>query len=96
MKLLVRVRPENGHFVASLHGDEVVRAVGSSRDSAISSLMGELDQKTFGELVEVEWAPKGIHALGGTYSGVAAELLQDIVAEAYRLRDEQKKTEFPE
>ena len=37
MKLLVRVRPENGHFVASLHDDDQFRAEGSSRDLAISA-----------------------------------------------------------
>ena len=95
MKLLVRVRPENGHFTASLHGDEQFRGEGPSRDSAISSLLEQLDKRGIDEIVEIEWPRRDILALSGSYQSIDAELLDDIIAEAYRERDAEKAAEFP-
>ena len=97
MKLLVSIRPENGHFVASLPGDERLRAEGGTRENAISSLLILLDQtRTEEELIEVEWPRRGLLSLAGSVKGEAAEALREIVADAYRLRDEQKAAEFPQ
>lgn len=96
MKLLVRIRPENGHFIASLHGDEQYRGEGPSRDSAITSLLAILDQRGIDEIVEIEWPRRDLLSLAGSYQGLDAELLDDIIAEAYRERDAEKAAEFPE
>lgn len=97
MQLLVSVRPENGRFVANLHGDTDIRGDGTTEDAAVVALEVELERRQrSGELRLIRFPKVAVTDLVGTYSGEEAEVLREICAEAYRQRDEEKAREFPE
>jgi hypothetical protein len=97
MHLTVLVTPHEGQFTASVLGSSEVSAVGSTKPAAVESLKVKLWQlQSAGELVTIEMPPVAIADLIGTYTTEQRESLREIVAEAYRLRDEEKAREFPE
>ncbi len=97
MSIEVQVTPTNGEFTASILGSSIVHAVGSSKPAAIEALKLKLQQlQNSGELVTIDLPVVSISDKIGTYTKEHRELLREICAESYRLRDEQKAQEFPE
>jgi hypothetical protein len=99
MSLPVYVEEENGAFTAAVVGSPQLNATGSSRDAAIAALRKDLANKAMaGDIVFVDVEPKGLLALAGRYAddATAREMWDELVAEAYRYRDELKAQEFPE
>jgi len=97
MSIEVLVTPTEGAFTASILGSSEIHAVGSSKSAAIESLKRKLQQlQLSGELVTIDLPSVAITDMIGTYTHEHRELLREITAEAYRLRDEEKSREFPE
>ena len=97
MTASVLVTPRDGRFTACILGSPEVNAVGDSATAAVSALEVELDRRNrAGELRLIELPPVALSDRVGTYSAEEKELLREIAAEAYRLRDEEKAREFPE
>lgn len=95
MSVPVWVERANGKFVASAVGHPAVRAEADTREAALAAVQDQLDARTAaGELVFLDVEPKGLQSLAGKYKGDRS--LKEIVAEAYRYRDELKAREFPE
>lgn len=99
MSVPVWVEQQNGKFTATVLGAPGVRAEAATKDAAIAAVRALLEERTSaGELVFVEVEPQGLLALAGRYATdpVSREMWEEVVAEAYRYRDEQKAREFPE
>lgn len=99
MSIPVMVESQNGTFTASVLGNPGVRATGDTKERAVAALKADLACKVVaGDLVFVDVEPKGLLALAGRYAEdeAAREMWDELVAEAYRYRDEQKAQEFPE
>ncbi len=95
MQFTFVVAAENGHYRASVFGVPAESATGDSREAAVETLRSRLEQRApAGELVTVTVEPQGLMALAGKYKD--DPMLDSIVVEAYRLRDEEKAREFPE
>ncbi len=89
MSVPVLVEAVNGQFAASLVGTPSMSFIKPTRTEAIEALKTDLAQRIrYGELVLVELnAISGVTALAGKYANDAT--LNDIVEEAYQLRDEE-------
>ena len=86
MSLAISVQADNGHFTATLLGDEKVVAHGANRHEAINALRRELMQRVDrGEIVEVDVEPIGLSDLAGKFADDPT--LDEICEEAYRERD---------
>jgi hypothetical protein len=97
MVMSVLITPRDGRFLASVLGSSEVSAVGDTKPAAIDALKAELARRqSAGELVAIEVPPVAVTDLVGRHSVAYRENLREIVAEAYRLRDEEKAREFPE
>jgi hypothetical protein len=91
----VMVEAVNGRFQASLVGAPAFRADGATKDEAIGALQAVLAGRTArGEVVWIDSPKVGLIDLAGVHADDPD--LDEIVREAYRLRDEQKAREFPE
>jgi hypothetical protein len=89
MTVPVWVEQNNGTFTATVPGVPGVRSETASREKAIDDVRQQLcTGAARGQLVMVDIDFVGVSGLAGTYSDDPA--LQEICAEAYRLRDEQK------
>src|SRR5262249_59558616 len=85
----VMIEPYDGQFAASILGAPTIRAVGTTRDAALSALHNDLAQRfARGEFVTLEVSTQAVTDLAGTYS--TDPTLRDICAEAYRLRDAER------
>ena len=99
MSVPVWVEQQNGKFTATVLGAPQVRADGPTREEAIRALQAAIaGYRDRGQLVLLD-------AYGFTAAELAArpplseeekEAWQEVVAEIYRERDEQKAREFPE
>jgi len=97
MTASVLVTPRDGRFMACILGSPEVNAVGDTKPAAIDALKAELTRRqSAGELVIIEMPPVAVADLVGRHSAEYRENLREIVAEAYRFRDEEKAREFPE
>jgi len=97
LKMAVRMTAENGKVRATLLGSPITYGEGATPDKAMDALNAELVRVIQNR--EVNWAvfndePEGLLALAGSLQDDPD--IDGIVAEAYRLRDEQKRLEFPE
>jgi len=91
----VLVELNNGRFFASIANDPKFRAEGASRDEAVRTLESDLQAKVArGEIVWINIPKRAITDFAGSFQDDPE--LDEIVREAYRLRDEQKAAEFPE
>ena len=89
MMFSVMIEPSDGQFAATLLGAPTIRAVGATRDAALSALHTDLAQRLArGEFVTLEVSAQGVTDLAGTYS--TDPTLRAICAEAYRLRDAER------
>lgn len=99
MTIPVWVEQQGGVFAASVCGAPGVRALADSREKAVAGLRAELEARmSAGELLLMDVEPKDLSSLAGRYANddVSRRAWEDLVAEAYRLRDEEKAREFPE
>ena len=93
MTVPVWVEQLNGTFTASVPGVPGVRAENANREKAIDAVRQQLRTGVAGgQLVMVDIDFVGVSGLAGTYADDPT--LQEICAEAYRLRDEQKAAEL--
>jgi len=89
------VEPLNGRFQASVPGSPALRAKGATRDEAVAALRADLDARSArGELVWLNLPTSGVTDFAGSHKDDPD--LREICEEAYRLRDAQKRAEFPE
>jgi hypothetical protein len=101
MTVPVLVESQGGAFTASVLGNPAVRAIGPTKDAAVAGLKADLASRVAaGDLVflDVGTEPKGLLALAGRYADdeTSRQMWDELVAEAYRYRDELKAQEFPE
>lgn len=97
MTVSVLVTPRDGRYFASVLGSPEVSAAGDTKPAAIDALKAELARRqSAGELVTIDMPPVAVTDLIGRHSAAYRENLREIVAKAYRLRDEEKAREFPE
>jgi predicted RNase H-like HicB family nuclease len=97
MTVSVLVTPRDGRYFASVLGSPEVTAAGDSEDAAVSALKAELDNRhQAGQIVLIDLAPAPLSRKRRPYTAEEKAILDEIVAEAYRLRDEEKAREFPE
>ena len=97
LKLAVQMTSENGRVCAKLVGTPDAFGRGSTSEEAVEALRAELARQIQDR--EIDWIvfnddPQGILALAGSLRDDPD--IHGIVTEAYRLRDEQKRLEFPE
>ena len=93
MTVPVWVEQLNGTFTASVPGVPRVHSENASREKAIDGVRQQLRTGlASGHLVMVDVDFVGVSGLAGTYADDPT--LQEICAEAYRLRDEQKAAEM--
>ncbi len=98
MQVLISVRPENGRFVARLGDSDRYQMDGDTASAAVAALQRELARiARGGELVVVD-VPMAVAPLPSPTEADEdeKELMRQVVAEAYRYRDELKAAEFPE
>lgn len=92
----VWVEQENGTFTATVPGVPKLTATAGTRDEAVSALVTDLTaRQSRGELVMVALPPQPTTPRGPR-SAEEEEAWDEVVAEIYRERDEQKRREFPE
>jgi hypothetical protein len=99
MTLPVWVEQRNGTFTASVLGAPGVCAVADSREKAVDAIRAEIESRlTTGELLLLDVKTQGMMSLAGRYAGdeQSREMWDELVAEIYRQRDEEKAREFPE
>lgn len=97
MTVSVLLTPRDGKYTAAVLGSPEVRAEGDSELSAISALKEELDRRQrAGQIVLLEISPVALSQRRRPYTAEENAILDEIVAEAYRLRDEEKAREFPQ
>jgi hypothetical protein len=99
MSVPVWVEQQNGAFTATVLGAPELRAEGKTKEAAVAAVRARVaERSSAGELVFVDVEPKGLQALAGRYATdpISREMWEEVVAEAYRYRDEQKAQEFPE
>ena len=97
MTVSVLVTPRNGRFLASVLGSPEVSATGDSESAAVSALKAELDSRQrAGQIVLLDLSPAPLSHKRRPYTDEEKAVLDEIVAEAYRQRDEEKVREFPE
>lgn len=99
MSVPVWVEQQNGKFTATVLGAPDIRAEGETKDAAVTAVRARLaERSSAGELVFVDVEPQGVLALAGKYKDDPDwhAMWDQIVAEAYRYRDELKAQEFPE
>ena len=99
MTVPVLVESQNGTFTASVLGNPSVQATGDTKEKAVAALTADLSGRVVaGDLVFVDVQPKGLQNLAGKYKDDPAwkAMWDEIAAEIYRQRDEQKALEFPE
>ncbi len=97
MQMFVTVRNENGRYVARLQNDDRYKAEGTTANEAVEKINREVERLVSrGEIRFVDIpVPQTVPAsLGGTFRDDPT--LREIVADAYRYRDELKTAEFPE
>ena len=97
MRLLVKVRPENGHYVARLEGEYRCQAEGITPRLATEKLQLEVQRMVdLGEVgfIDIAPPPRAEQSSAGLFRDDPT--LREIVEEAYRYRDELKVAEFPE
>ena len=86
MTFSVIVGPFEDRFAAALVGEPEVRAVGRTREAAISALKSEVAHRVErGELITLDIDSVGITSLAGKYGDDPT--LEAICADAYRERD---------
>ena len=86
MTFSVIVSPVEDRFAAALVGEPEVRAVGRTREAAISALKSEVVQRVErGELITLDIDAVGVTSLAGKYRDDPT--LEAICADAYRERD---------
>lgn len=91
----VLVESNNGRFTASYGSHPTLSAEGASREEAVSTLEAELRSKVArGEMVFINVPKHAVTDFAGSFRDDPE--FDEIVREAYRLRDEQKSAEFPE
>ncbi len=93
----VSLEQHDGIYRAEVLGLPEIRSESPSRTDAIAAIRSLIQgRSSAGELIfiDVEAEPKGLLALAGKYKD--DESWDEIVADAYRERDEQKAREFPE
>ncbi len=94
MNFPVMVEQLSRGYRASVVGSPILQAEGPTRNDAVRALQGELDNRTArGEIV---WMSTKTAVADSFGSLPYADDWKAIVEEAYRLRDEQKQTEFPD
>ena len=102
LNLPVLLGQENGHYTAKLLTDPTCKGEGPTRDRAIASLRGILNEMiSRGELIGlpvkdsdltiIPVHPKGLHPIIGRYKDDPT--LADLREEVYRLRDAQREAE---
>lgn len=99
MTIPVWVEQQNGTFTASVPGAPALKAAADTREKAVAALRAEVEARlSAGELLFLDVEPQGLLSLAGRYANddVSRRAWDDLVAEAYRLRDEEKAREFPE
>jgi hypothetical protein len=95
MTVPIWVEQSNGKFTASVLGAPQVKADGTTREQAIAAVTAQLrDRVSTGEVVLVDIPPAPPPAR--KYSPEEIDIMREMCAEAYRLRDEQKAAEWPE
>jgi hypothetical protein len=91
----ILVEAVNGHYEASVYGSPGYRVAAATKAEAIATLQQEMKSRAArGEVVWVDAPKLGLTNLAGKYG--PDPHLDEIVAEAYRHRDEVKAQEFPE
>ncbi len=91
----VWVEQLNGTFTASVLGATGLAATAASRDAAVSALVADLSaRQSRGEVVMVT-LPQPAETRP-PLSTEEQEAWDEVIAEIYRERDEQKRREFPE
>jgi hypothetical protein len=92
----VRVEQQNGTFTASVLGAETLAATAETKDLAVSTLVADLTaRQSRGELVMVT-LPQPFAPAVRERTPEERDALDEMLAEIYRARDEEKRREFPE
>ena|GEM_PF-5402068 len=103
MQLLVSVKPENGHYVASVLGSPLVTANGETQELAFGALQTRLrNELESGKILEMEVqassqtaiAPCG-NIMEGAGLFVGDDTWLEILEEIYRQRDLEQTQELP-
>lgn len=91
----VLIESVNGRYQASLLGSPGFHTEAATKEEAVMALQAEMSGRaTRGEVVWVDVPKLGVSDLAGRYG--YDPYLDEIVAEIYRQRDEEKAREFPE
>ena len=95
MQYPVLVEQLNGHYVATAMTVPTIRVEAETEEAAVSGVRTQLGTQLRGrKIVYVDLEPTGLQDLFGKYRDDPT--LMEICEEAYRLRDEEKRAEFPE
>ena len=96
MEQFVALEQVNGHFVAESLAFPELRAEATTEDSAVVKVTVQVRERLRNRKIVRIHVPVGDPmSLAGSVTGEAAEALEEIVKEAYRLRDAEQDAEFP-
>ncbi len=99
MSVAISFESHNGSVDAFVIGSPEIRARGKNRFEAERELMSQLEiriDRGDVKFVDLPIRKMAVTDFAGSLTPLEAELLDDIVKEAYRLRDEENAAEFPE
>ena len=94
MTIPVLLKRSEGRFTASILGSPQYVASGDSREGAVAALVSDLGKIEDGELLFVE-VPAKPGCDSALYTEDDLRVLRELTTETYRIRDEQKRQEFP-
>ncbi len=95
MPIPVSIEQLNGHFVATVLAMPSMRVEADTEHDALAAIRNRIrDDVEQKKVVLVEMDLVGLSGMFG--KNKSHEDLQEICDEAYRLRDEQKRAEFPD
>ncbi len=95
MPIPVSIEQLNGHFVATVLAMPSMRVEADTENEALAGIRNRIrDDVQTKKIVLVDVDFVGLSGMFGKYK--SHEDLQEICDEAYRLRDEQKRAEFPD
>lgn len=95
MPIPVSIEQLNGHFVATVLAMPSMRVEADTEHEALAGIRNRIrDDVDRKKIVLIEMDLVGLSGMFGKYE--AHEDWQAICDEAYRLRDEQKRAEFPD
>ncbi len=94
MEQLVAVEQVNGHYVAESLNFPELRAEATTEDLAIAKVTVKVRERLrTRKIVRIDVTNGGPMACAGMFTGAAAEAMQEICDEAYRLRDAERDEE---